>query len=352
MLIAKPGKPQGELSSFRPLCLLDAPGKLLELLIQARLVGHLDSIGALSERQFGFRKEKSTLDACAAVMEHTKDHAGRIPQIILLDVKNAFNSAPWEGILARLRALGVEDDIRRLLQSYLKDRALIAETTRGQKRYTMTCGVPQGSILGPILWNVLYNGTLEVPLPAGCKSGAYADDFVIMVEADSAELLKVRAEDAYDRVTRWIQSNGIQLEPSKTEALIVCGRRRLSPVTLNLRGHPCTTKDKVKYLGVWMSRAGHGKVHAKEQATKAQCKLRAITGILANTGGPKQVKRQIMASAVTSIVTHAAPAWSEGMKPTFWKPLETVNRCLALRIAGAFRTVRGMLPLSSRGSPQ
>ena len=88
--------------AYRPLCLLDTARKLLEQLILARFRTELDGCGGISEKQYGFARNNSR----------------RLPMALFLDVRNAFNSAPWDGILARLKELGISDELRRILQSY------------------------------------------------------------------------------------------------------------------------------------------------------------------------------------------------------------------------------------------
>ena len=87
----------------------------------------------------------------------------------------------------------------------------------------MVFPVFQGSVLGPTLWNVLYDGALRVELPEGCSSIAYADDF------------------------------GIE---AKTESILLVGRRRIPELNLRLEEHSCRTSMHVKYLGLWLSRSG------------------------------------------------------------------------------------------------
>lgn len=102
------GKPVSEPSSYRPLCILDTAGKLLERLILARLAVHVEDTGGLSPRQFGFRQGSSTMDAIRAVVAEADAAAcGPVQDrhlcvMITLDVRNTFNSAPWKLIDAAL----------------------------------------------------------------------------------------------------------------------------------------------------------------------------------------------------------------------------------------------------------
>ncbi|CAB0037451.1 unnamed protein product [Trichogramma brassicae] len=160
VLIPKPGKPPDEPSSYRPLCMLDTAGKILERIICDRLEAFTERPGGLSERHYGFRKGRSTIDAIEDIVSTAryavagrKWHRGtkKYCAVVTLDVRNAFNSALWDNILAALRRLPVPDYLLRIIASYFSARVLDFTTDDGSKSCEVTAGVPQGSVLGPIL---------------------------------------------------------------------------------------------------------------------------------------------------------------------------------------------------------
>lgn len=351
VLVYKTGKPPGALNAYRPICLLDSYGKMLEHLIAARLKAELDSRGTISRYQFGFTIGKSTVDACCWFKAKTGNWSRELTLVLLLDVKNAFNSASWQKIVYIISQLRIESGLVRLLHSYLHNRTVTAECTDGSVQVQLSSGVPQGSILGPLLWNILYNGVLEIPLPDGCDRGAYADDFALFITGNDVEELKTKAEAAFSRIASWFKRQGLELAQEKTEALIVCGKRRTGTLELNLGNTTVVPSTQVKYLGVWFNRAGTFSTHASEQAAKAATKVATLSRIMANTEGPLPSKRRVIATAVTSIMLYAAPVWARELKKTHWTPLIRVHRTLALRICSGYRTVSGTAVLIIAGTP-
>jgi len=151
-------RPASEPSSYRPLSLLDGVGKLFERCILSRLNDHLELTGGISHSQFGFRRGRSTIDAIRAVVREAERAGGGPTQdrdlcvVVALDVRNAFNSAPWLLIDAALRRVQLPVYLVRVLRSYMSGTTLVVGEDNGSSRsLKVTCGVPQGSVIGPAL---------------------------------------------------------------------------------------------------------------------------------------------------------------------------------------------------------
>jgi len=165
VLIKMGDKPAGVPSWYWLLCLLDCTGKLFEKIIDNRLRNILETSvhDGLSDCQYGFRRGRSTLDAINQVCRFVNE-AGTKNKVAMLtlDIQNAFNSAPWEKILEAMANKGLPAYLCGIIDHYFKDRTLHFREPSGVETVTdLSSGVQQGSVLGPTLWNILYDGLLN-----------------------------------------------------------------------------------------------------------------------------------------------------------------------------------------------
>lgn len=343
ILIPKGNKPFGDPSAYRPLCLLDTFGKLLEGLINNRLVAELNERGGLNDEQYGFRKGKSTVQAIQSVINVALEERRKTLKtrklciLVTLDVRNAFNSASWIKIVRELQSKNISSYLVRLVQSYLENRKIV--TNEGNE-IEITAGVPQGSVLGPTLWNVMYDGVLSLELPEGVRTVAYADDLAVLAVAKKEEELERITNLALVKISDWMEDMGLALAPEKTESVLLIGRKKCRPLDIKLLGTAIEQKPYVKYLGVVLDKKmsfGHHIQHVTEKASKLSTSLARL---LPRSGGAGEERRRLLCTVIESIILYAAPVWVQGIRIERQKKvLIRVQRSAAIRICRAYRTV-------------
>lgn len=360
VLIPKPGKPPGDPSAYRPICLLDTLGKLLERVILNRLVKYTEGEYGLSDTQFGFRKHRSTVDAIKAVVEtankakQRKRRGNRHCAVITLDVRNAFNSASWGAIATSLHNLRVPGYLYRILKSYFQNRILIYETDSGQRTMRITAGVPQGSILGPTLWNAMYDGVLKLDVPRGVKIVGFADDIVLTVSGETHEEVEVLATEAIDKVENWMVAKELAVAHHKTEVMMITNHKTTQQAEISVGEYTIVSNRKLKYLGVMIDDRLNFNCHvdyASEKATKA---IAALTRIMPNNSALSSSKRKLLASVSTSVLRYGAPVWKSALQTRRNQArLCSTHRLMSMRVASAYRTISleavcviaGMIPI-------
>ena len=170
-------------------------GKLLEEFILQRLQTLLVGENGLSKNQFGFRNGRSTVDAIQAVVNiatNARKGTGKrkgICALVSIDIRNAFNTARWNICIGAMMRKKVPDYLLRMKDDYLSDTWVIYESDKWSLKEEMTCGAPQGSRVGPLVWNVMYDDFLRMELPAGTSIIGFAYDAFVVCAADDVGIL-------------------------------------------------------------------------------------------------------------------------------------------------------------------
>ena len=204
----------------------------------------------LQENQFGFRKGRSTVDAIWAVVDiATKARRGTGKRkgscaLISIDIRNAFNIARWNICIDAMVRKKVPEYLLRMIRDCLRDRPVIYEGDRWSLKEEMTCGAPQGSQVGPLVWNVIYDDFLRIDLPAGMSIIGYANDALVVCTADDVKILEMRNNDSQWRAKRWLDSRCLKMAPEKTEALLVTDRRSYKYLKIVLGEH------EIEYINI------------------------------------------------------------------------------------------------------
>ena len=347
VLLKKKSINQGAPSSYRPICLLDDVGKLFERIIANRINEHLSCDGPnISDNQFGFRQGRSTIEAILRVrfLTMTAASQGRISLAVSLDIVNAFNSIPWDTIRESLIYHQVPVYLQAIIRSYLRDRYILYTNQEGYRiRRRMYCGIPQGSVLGPLLWNLAYDAVLRMVLPRDVEVICYADDTLVLASGPTFEDTKRLAEIGVAMIITKICELGLRIAAHKTEALWFhkLPRNREPPDSyVRVGDHQVHVGRHMKYLGLTLDSRWGFEEHFDRLVPRIDKVVGALHRLLPNLGGPTEEVRLLYAGVVRSMILYGAPVWSHRLSIRRCRTkIYSLQRRVAIRIVRGYRTI-------------
>ena len=226
----------GKNSNYRPISLLPIFSKIFEKLMHKRLYSFLEMHETLFEMQFGFRTGHSTEHALVSLSEKIKCtlDSGNVGCGIFIDLQKAFDTVNHRILLQKLEHYGIRGIALQWFQSYLHNRKQFVSVNGHSSRLSnITCGVPQGSVLGPLLFLIYIND-----LPSTSKSLSFfliTDDTNIYFESNSTDRLIKVINKELKAVKAWLESNKLSLNIEKTNFVIFHSPKKKIPEDLIIK---------------------------------------------------------------------------------------------------------------------
>ena len=275
-MIPKPGKPPNDKTSYRPISLLPIISKIFEKLLLKRLKPVIEERKLIPNHQFGFRNKHSTIDQVhriTNVFEKAMEEK-RICSTIFLGVAQAFDKV-WHHRLEYKMDRDLPKHYSQILKSYISNRHFrVKHEDSYSELKKISAGVPQGSVLGPILY-LLY--TSDIPECEEATIATFADDTAIIAEGNSIEEATEKLQTASDKVNCWTKRWRIKLNEAKSVHVNFTNRKiNYLPVVINQQLIP--HENNAKYLGMTLDAKLHWKVHVKKKRTELNDKFRKFVG--------------------------------------------------------------------------
>ena len=311
--IHKDGDPS-LVSNYRPISLLSLSSKLLERLVHEALLVHVLEHGYLSPNQFGFRPGSSTTEAILAATRdwHESLESSASVACVFLDLSKAFDSLPHCLVLSSLGQVGVCGSLYNWFQSYLTGRRQrVVLDGASSSLQEVSSGVPQGSILGPLLFLLSVNSVFSVSLSYNAIIALYADDILLHKEI-RCDLDLVAFQSDVSLVVEWVHSVGLRLNSSKSKSLLISRKRQPPPLAIEVDGVPIEPVHSFRYLGVIISEDLRWNLHIDAVCSKA----RRLLGFLYRCfrGGDSGSLSYLYKSLVLPVLGYCSPVWDPQQK--------------------------------------
>ena len=301
---------RNEESNFRPISLLPVISKLYEKAIAFQITTFLSENQILSDSQFGFRNGHNTAHAIMALLERLADsiEKGDYTVAVILDLKKAFDTVDHDILLMKLNHYGISDAALSLFRSYLSSRKqFVRVNDKFSEPRQMVCGVPQGSILGPLLFIVYINDLCSIS--KSVHSIIFADDSNFFKSGkDLASLSKEMEQEMID-VILWLNANKLSLNVIKTKTMAFCPHQKNEnpQVKLQINDTEIEQVKTSKFLGVHLNEH----LNWTEHISHVTKKVAQVSGMIYSSKSylPKKSRLELYNTLALPHIMYCNPIW-------------------------------------------
>jgi hypothetical protein len=328
-------------ANYRPISLTSVCCKLLEHIIHSNIITFLDENGILNDAQHGFRKRRScesqlilTINDLAKGLD-----AGSQIDAILLDFSKAFDKVPHRRLMAKLHHYGIRGTTHAWIQDFLKDRTQqVVLEGEVSAVAPVTSGVPQGTVLGPLLFLVYIN---DLPDCVTATTRLFADDSLVYRTIKTPDDCRKLQEDL-DRLQEWENKWQMSFNPDKCEVLTITNKRKPIQAAYNIHGVQLKLVETAKYLGLNINCHLSWNLHIDKITKKANSTRAFLQRNL--RGCPTNIKAQSYRTFVRPTLEYASMVWDPHTQQNI-KKLEAVQRRSARFVCNVYNRTSSVTAL-------
>jgi hypothetical protein len=294
--------------NYRPVSLLSILSKKFEKIVFKHLFNYFRDHFLISIWQSGFLPGSSTVTQLVEIYDQfcKAVSAGKDIRVVFLDISKAFDRVWHEGLIYKLKGHGIKGRLLKWLQSYLEDRKQRVIINGAKSEWgSIKAGVPQGSVLGPLLFLIFINDLTYVI--RHCKIRLFADDTCLYIEVDDPEQAADALNSDLANIQTWADRWLITFSPPKTEDMIISNKRPRPHPTVELGGEVINQVTSHKHLGVHLTKDLSWNTHAQETAKKANKCLGVIRPLKHRLD--RRSLETLYTSFVRPIIEYADAVW-------------------------------------------
>ena len=313
-------------SNYRPISLLSIFNKLIEKLMYNRIISYLEKFSILHNNQFGFRSKHSTTHALLLLTDRIQRSIdnGTYSCGIFLDLCKAFDTVDHKILLAKLEYYGIRGAPNDWFVSYLSNRRQFVSLSGTNSDYQpVTCGVPQGSVLGPLLFLLYIN---DMPKCSNIlEFHLFADDTNLFLNNPSILNLETNLNVELEKVSQWLYANKLSLNIEKTSFVVFHSpqRRIAHKLNLSISNKSVKSDNQVKYLGLIFDSNLNWKPYLHELSKKVSRGIGVLSKIRYYVN--RNILHQLYYSIIYPFLTYGLLIWGNTYSTTL-KPLITLQK--------------------------
>ena len=267
--VIKPKKDKNLVESYRPISLLCVIGKIFENILYNKLLKFVEEKEILPNFQFGFRREHSATHQLLRIKKHVKQklQIKNSTGMVLLDVHKAFDQIWTPGLIYKLIKLKVPDYLIKIISSFLENRTFnVRIQDKFSATHNLTYGVPQGSVLSPVLYNLYI---YDLP-KTKCELALFADDTAIFTSSKLVKPIEKKLSSDINTLNKYYNKWKITINNDKTQAIFFSNRKYkqlpVNPIVTKFGN--INFKPEVRYLGVLFNNKLKFNLHIAKQIEK------------------------------------------------------------------------------------
>ena len=251
--LLKPGKTDTSLpANYRGISLTCIISKLLEKIVCNQVSAFMTKNGVFSEYQYGFRKARSCSDLLVATIDdwHLAQDANKFTAIAFIDLSKAFDNVCHATLLLMLQKFGLCGTVLQWFFNYLFNRQ---QRIHLQVPFTTSKGVPQGSVLGPLLFNIYVSDLADLATAHRARLPSFADDFTLYASSESPTAACDHVSSVLRRLKSCLDDRGLEINSGKTVAMLISPSRSRMPTIdfrINLNGAEMKFVKQTRLLGI------------------------------------------------------------------------------------------------------
>ena len=343
IFIPKAGKKDySDVKSFRPICLSSFLLKALERLVLWRLESVELRDFPLTPNQFAFCKGRSTLEALHLIVERLEKATlgGQFGLAAFLDIEGAFDNVLFSSFSTALVERKTHPAIVRWIAFMLRNRSVISSFCGVNAVRAVTRGGAQGSVLSPLLWNLIIDSLLRVDRSDPVHKIGFADDVTASVCGPDPSTLRDLLQGFLDKAVRWATTNGLKLSSSKTTVVMFTHRRKWSIQPLSVYGRQIPLSKEAKCLGIILDSRLSWIPHCNAKVVKALSYLTVLRRVVGTTWGltPKNMW-WVYRCVVLPAISYGAAVWRSALNnPAICRKFDKVQGLACRMITACYHS--------------